>query len=239
MVRIGTSGYSYPKWRPAFYPEGASSDEMLEFYAERFGTVEINNTFYRMPKASVLEGWRARVPERFRFVLKASRRITHQNRLVDAEDNVDYLYSQARVLGEQLGGVLFQLPPFLRKDVERLRGFVKALPADARAIFEFRHASWLDDEVFDVLREGNAGLCVADADDGMPEAPLVDLVGWGYVRLRRPAYEDVELVDWLSRVAATWNDAYVVFMHEDETDAPRLALRALELVDAPPTDPAL
>ena len=232
MLRIGTSGYSYPKWRPAFYPEGASSDEMLELYAQRFGTVEINNTFYRMPKASVLEGWRTHVPDDFRFVLKASRRITHQNRLVDADDNVAYLYSQATALGEQLGGVLFQLPPFLRKDVERLRAFLKVLPPEgARAIFEFRHASWLDDEVFAVLREGGAGLCVADAEDGLPEAPLVDLVGWGYVRLRRPAYEDAELQDWLSRIGSTWNDAYVVFMHEDETDAPRLAHRALQLRD--------
>lgn len=232
MLRIGTSGYSYPKWRPAFYPEGASSDEMLAFYAERFGTVEINNTFYRMPKASVLEGWRERVPEHFRFVLKASRRITHQNRLVDAADNVAYLYSQARALQDHLGGVLFQLPPFLRKDVDRLRGFLAVLPEDAKAIFEFRHASWFDEDVFAALREGGAGLCVADTDDGLPEAPLVDLVGWGYVRLRRPAYEDDELDAWLSRVQAKWSDAYVVFMHEDETDAPRLALRALQRRDA-------
>jgi uncharacterized protein YecE (DUF72 family) len=229
MLRIGTSGYSYPKWRPAFYPEGATSDEMLAFYATRMQAVEINNTFYRMPKASVLEGWRAQVPESFRFVLKASRRITHQNRLVGAQDNVDFLYSQASVLGPQLGGVLFQLPPFLRKDVARLRAFLEILPADARAIFEFRHASWFDPEVFDALRGAGAGLCVADAEDGLPEAPLVDLVGWGYVRLRRPAYTDDEIVEWLSRVGAAWNDAYVVFMHEDETDAPRLALRALEL----------
>jgi uncharacterized protein YecE (DUF72 family) len=235
VLRIGTSGYAYPKWRPDFYPAGASSEDMLRFYAERFDVVEINNTFYRMPKASVLAGWAALVPSTFRFVLKASRRITHQNRLVDAQDNVEYLYTQARVLGDHLGGVLFQLPPNLRKDVDRLRSFAACLPDDARAVFEFRHASWFDEEVYQVLRAARCALCVADAGEGLPEAPLVDLTDEGYVRLRRPEYSDDEMRAWIERTTTAWPNADLVFMHEDETDAPRLALRCRGLRDAPTT----
>jgi uncharacterized protein YecE (DUF72 family) len=168
-------------------------------------------------------------------VLKASRRITHQKRLVDVAQDVAYLYSQARALGDRLGGILYQLPPTLRRNRERLAGFVRALPDDARAILEFRHASWLDDEVYAMLRDAGIVLCVADADGDLPETPLVDLCGWGYVRLRRPHYDDAELADWRARIRARWPEAYVVFMHEDDGEAPELAERFLALRDAAPS----
>jgi uncharacterized protein YecE (DUF72 family) len=207
---------------------------MLAVYAEHFAAVEINNTFYRMPKASVLQAWADCVPETFRFVLKASRRITHQHRLLDADDDIAYLYQQARVLGDRLGGVLFQLPPTLRKDRGRLDGLLRALPDDARAIVEFRHASWLDDEVFTRLRAANVVLCVADADADLPETPLLHIADRGYVRLRRAAYSDAELAAWRDRVRAVWTDAYVIFMHEDEGEAPVLAERFLTIGAAEP-----
>jgi uncharacterized protein YecE (DUF72 family) len=237
VLHVGTSGYSYPKWKGAFYPADLPADRMLAHYASRFSAVEINNTFYRMPNASVLEGWAASVPEHFRFVLKASRRITHQNRLVGAEDNLAYLYSQARALGDRLGGVLYQLPPTMRKDPARLQAFLQALPPDARAILEFRHASWLDDEIFELLRSARAGLCVADAEADLPETPTIDITGQGYVRLRRPDYSDAELQAWRARIRGTWASAYVIFMHEDDGEAPVLAERFLALPDpAPPVD---
>jgi uncharacterized protein YecE (DUF72 family) len=238
VLRVGTSGYSYPKWKGAFYPAGLAADAMLEFYASRFSAVEINNTFYRMPSAAVLEGWAARVPEDFRFVLKASRRITHQNRLVGSEDNLAYLYSQARALGDRLGGVLYQLPPTMRKDAARLQGFLRALPPDARAILEFRHASWLDEEIFELLRSFGVMLCVADADAELPETPALDLTGQGYVRLRRPEYATDELAAWRDRIQATWADAYVIFMHEDDGEAPVLAERFLGLPGSAPSGSA-
>jgi uncharacterized protein YecE (DUF72 family) len=223
VLRVGTSGFSYPKWRGAFYPADLDGDDMLAFYAKRFSAVEINNTFYRMPKAAVLEGWAAVVPEDFRFVLKASRRITHQSRLRDVGSDLQYLYAQARALGPRLGGVLYQLPPFVRLDLELLASFCAALPADARAVIEFRHASWFTDDVFSLLRGANVGLCVADAGDGAPAAPLVDILGHGYVRLRRPEYSTEELLDWRQRITSLWPSAYVFFMHEDDGEAPALA----------------
>jgi uncharacterized protein YecE (DUF72 family) len=223
VLRVGTSGFSYPKWRGAFYPADLSADDMLAFYASSFSAVEINNTFYRMPKASVLEGWAAVVPAEFRFVLKASRRITHQSRLRGVDSDLAYLYAQARALGPQLGGVLYQLPPFLRLDLELLTSFCAALPGDARAVIEFRHVSWFTEEVYAVLRAAGVGLCVADAGDGAPAAPLVDVLGHGYVRLRRPEYTHEELLAWRERITALWPDAYVFFMHEDDGEAPALA----------------
>ena len=160
---VGTSGYSYKEWKGPFYPDDLPDKEMLRFYGERFRSVEINNTFYRMPKASVLEAWAAEVPADFKFVLKASQRITHKQRLKDAGDSVSYLLEVAGVLKERLGPLLFQLPPFLKKDAPRLREFLALLPKDRRAAFEFRHQSWFDDEVFGLLRDQRAVLCIAEA----------------------------------------------------------------------------
>ena len=226
---LGTSGYSYKEWKGPFYPEDLPEKQMLRFYGERFRTVEINNTFYRMPKPSVLEGWAAEVPENFRFVLKASQRITHMQRLKDAGDSVSYLLKVAGALKERLGPLLFQLPPFLKKDAQRLREFLELFPKDRRAAMEFRHESWFDEEIFTLLREHGAALCIAEAEDGV-EVPFVPTASWGYLRLRRPDYGDEQLKSWAKRVGEqAWNDVFIFFKHEDEGKAPQMARRFLEL----------
>src|SRR5687768_14922545 len=161
-LHVGTSGYAYKEWKGSFYPEDLPDKQMLRYYGERFRSVEINNTFYRMPKAAMLEGWAAEVPEHFKFVIKAPQQITHIKRLKGAENSVAYLLEVAAVLKERLGPLLFQLPPHLKKDAARLRDFLGLLPADRRAAFEFRHQSWFDDEVFGLLRERRAALCIAE-----------------------------------------------------------------------------
>ena len=226
---VGTSGYSYKEWKGTFYPEDLPEKRMLHFYGERFRAVEINNTFYRMPKASVLEAWTAEVPADFKFVLKASQRITHMQRLKDADGSVAYLLKVAGVLKEQLGPLLFQLPPYLKKDTPRLREFLRLLPAEPRCAFEFRHQTWFDSEVFDLLREFQAVLCIAEAENNL-EIPFVSTADWGYLRLRRPDYGDKELKDWSKRVQDQgWRDAFIFFKHEEEGKGPAMAKRFLEL----------
>lgn len=226
---VGTSGYSYKEWKGTFYPEKLADKQMLQYYGERFRSVEINNTFYRMPKASVLETWAAAVPADFKFVLKASQRITHFQRLKDAGDSVSYLLDVAGVLKERLGPLLFQLPPDLKKDAPRLRDFLALLPPNRRLAFEFRHQSWFDDEVFGILRDHQAALCIAEAENDL-EIPLVSTADWGYLRLRRPDYGDAELKAWAERVRQQgWRDAFIFFKHEDEGKGPQMARRFLEL----------
>jgi uncharacterized protein YecE (DUF72 family) len=226
---VGTSGYSYKEWKGTFYPEDLPDKQMLRFYGERFHSVEINNTFYRMPKASVLEGWAEEVPADFRFVLKASQRITHMQRLKDAGDSVAYLLKVAGALKERLGPLLFQLPPYLKKDLPRLREFLALLPRERPAALEFRHESWLDSEVFDLLREHRVALCIAEAEEGV-EIPFVSTADWGYLRLRRPDYGDTELKVWVKRLRdQTWRDTFVFFKHEEEGMGPKMAKRFLEL----------
>lgn len=226
---VGTSGYSYKEWKGTFYPEDLPEKQMLKFYGERFRAVEINNTFYRMPKESVLEGWATEVPGEFKFVLKASQRITHRQRLKEAGDNVAYLLKVAGALKERLGPLLFQLPPFLKKDAGRLSEFLKLLPKDGRAAFEFRHQSWFDEEIFGLLREHQAVLCIAEAENEL-EIPFVSTANWGYLRLRRPDYGDAELKAWGERVREQkWEDAFVFFKHEEEGKGPAMAKRFLEL----------
>ena len=227
-IRTGTSGFAYKEWKGAFYPEDLPADRFLAYYAGRLAACEINNTFYRMPNPETLRGWAAEVPASFRFVLKASRQITHSKRLKDCEQPVAFLAQQARVLGEQLGPILFQLPPNLRADVERLRAFLGIVPADIRAAFEFRHESWHDDAVLDALREHGAALAIADTDE--LTAPRVATAGWGYLRLRRVEYTDDEVQDWVAwTLAQPWSDAFAFFKHEDAATGPRLAARFAEL----------
>src|SRR5213596_1156040 len=212
---VGTSGYSYKEWKGPFYPEDLPDKQMLRYYGERFRAVEINNTFYRMPKAAVLEAWAAEVPVDFKFVLKAPQRITHMQRLKDAGDSVSYLLDVAGALKERLGPLLFQLPPYLKKDAPRLREFLALLPPDRRVAFEFRDQSWFDDEVFGLLRDHQAALCIAEAEDDL-KVPFVSTADWGYLRLRLADYDDAELKAWVERVAAQgWQDAFVFFKHED------------------------
>jgi uncharacterized protein YecE (DUF72 family) len=230
----GASGYSYKPWKGPSYPQDLPDGDMLGYYAERLPTVEINNTFYRLPKASVLEDWSARTPERFRFVLKASRKITHIQRLKDVGELTDYLFKTADSLGPKLGPILFQLPPYLKKDLERLRRFCAGVPQGRAIAFEFRDESWLDEEVFALLRGHDAALCVADTEGSPAEdRELVSTASWGYLRLRRDHYGDADLMRWLTRIRAQpWSQAYVFFKHEDEGAAPRLAQRLMHLASA-------
>lgn len=229
---VGTSGYSYKEWKGSFYPEKLPQKQMLNYYGERLSTVEINNTFYRMPKSAVLESWAEQVPEDFRFVLKASQRITHFKRLKDVEDETDYLLSTASVLQARLGAVLFQLPPNLKKDVPRLQEFLHLLPSTPRFAVEFRHDSWFDEEVYAALSEKSCALCLADVDDA--DAPdLISTADFGYVRLRRAKYTKAALTKWLDRLRSQeWQAAYVFFKHEDEGTGPKLATQFRKLAEA-------
>jgi uncharacterized protein YecE (DUF72 family) len=201
---------------------------MLRYYAERFRTVEINNTFYRMPAEAMLARWAEEVPEHFAFTLKAPRRITHDKRLREAEGEVGAFVQRAAALGSKLGVLLFQLPPYLRKDVPRLQAFLDLLPAETRAAFEFRHASWQDDEVYEALRARAAILCVTDTDTG--DKPFVATSDFGYIRLRRTHYDDGDLQTWVERIAdRQLARTYVYFMHEDEAVGTRFARRMNEL----------
>ncbi len=228
-LHVGTSGYSYKEWRGSFYPEKISAKEMLRFYSERLSTVEINATFYRLPQKSTLENWKEQVPKTFRFSLKAPQRITHFKRLNEAGDDAKYFLDMAASLEEQLGPVLFQLPPNLKKDLPRLETFLGELPNQQRIAFEFRHPTWFDDDVIEVLRARNCALCVADTDD-MPTTHIDKTADWGYLRLRRVLYSEDHLKEWLKRVRdQNWNESYVFFKHEDEGTGPRLAAQFLQL----------
>jgi uncharacterized protein YecE (DUF72 family) len=230
-VIVGTSGYSYKEWKGHFYPEDLPAAKMLRFYAEHFGAVEINNTFYRMPDAKTLAKWAAEVPEGFTFILKAPQRITHQKRLDGVADEIRYFFEAAESLGEKLGPVLYQLPPYFRKDAARLRDFIERIPRASRAAFEFRHASWEDDEIRGILHDHDAALCAADTDE-VP-ATIVPTASWGYVRLRRTEYAEGELAEWAARITAQpWSAAYVFFKHEDEAKGPRFAREFLTHVAA-------
>jgi uncharacterized protein YecE (DUF72 family) len=234
---VGTSGYSYKEWKGTFYPNDLPLRQMLRFYGKRFRTVEINSTFRGLPKASVLEGWADAVPADFQFAIKAPQQITHVQRLKDAGELVSQLLQVAGVLKERRGSLLFQLPPTSKKDVPRLRAFLALLPSPHRAAFEFRHPSWFDDEVLGLLRDHRAALCVADADGNL-EVPFVATTDWGYLRLRRPDYSDVELRTWVKRVREQdWRSAFVFFKHEEEGKGPRLAQCFIELAASTSAQP--
>jgi uncharacterized protein YecE (DUF72 family) len=222
-LSIGTSGFSYAAWRGPFYPSDLAASDMLSYYAERLRSVEINNTFYRLPRRSVLEGWAAEVPESFRFAVKASQRITHQKRLRDVEDETRYLLDVTQALGARLGALLFQLPPNLKLDLERLDRFLELLQPTTRAAFEFRHPSWLDTSVLDRLRARSCAWVVNDDADASPADFLVT-APWAYVRLRREAYAREDLAAWATRIQARdLEEAFVFFKHEDAGAGPRLA----------------
>lgn len=227
--RVGTSGYSYKEWKGSFYPEKLPNKKMLEYYAQQFPTVEVNYTFRQLPSEAVVASWAGQVPETFRFVLKARQVITHFKRLQNTERETDDFLRVASTLQQRLGPILFQLPPNLKKDVPRLESFLQYLGGRAQATFEFRHASWFVDEVFDCLREHSAALCVADADD-LPRVDLIGTSNWGYLRLRDEGYSDTQLFDWIQNMRSQkWDEAYVFFKHEDAGAGPKLASRFMEL----------
>ena len=227
---VGTSGWSYKEWKGSFYPADLSADGMLRHYATRLPAVEINNSFYRIPREKVLLEWAAQVPPEFRFVLKASRRITHINRLGDEDGSLGYFLRTVNVLGERLGPTLFQCPPTLRKDLARLRGFLELVPRTWRAALEFRHDSWFDDEVYDALHGHDVALVAVDEDDH--SAPLVPTASWGYLRLRRTEYSDDALRTWAARIAGQpWEEAYAFLKHDEDSPAgPDAAVRLLAFV---------
>jgi uncharacterized protein YecE (DUF72 family) len=212
---VGTSGYNYDAWRGAFYPDKLPKSKMLGYYATEFSAVEINYTFYRLPTEKTLRAWLPQVPAGFRFALKASQRITHQKRLKECEELVALFFSTAEVLGDSLGPVLFQLPPNLKKDLPRLDAFLRLLPTGKQTAFEFRHASWFDDEVFATLSAHQAALCIADSAD--LSTPIVKTAPFGYLRLRREDYLSADLERWAGEVrkAGFEGDVHVFFKHED------------------------
>jgi uncharacterized protein YecE (DUF72 family)/predicted nuclease of predicted toxin-antitoxin system len=226
---VGTSGYAYPAWKGKFYHAKLPAKQMLRYYGEHFRSVERNDTFRGIPKASAVEGWTEAVPADFKFALKAPQRITHIKRLREAGDLVSQFIEFAELLERRLGPLLFQLPPNFKKDVPRLREFLGLLPLKHRITFEFRHQSWFDDEVLAVLREHKAALCISDENADL-QVPFVSTADWGYLRLRQLDYDDAALKTWLNRIRAQeWRDVFVFFKHEDEGKGPRFAQRLLEM----------
>ena len=188
---------------------------MLNFYATKFPTIEINNTFYRLPKEKVLLEWASQVPEDFTFALKASQRITHHTRLkAESQSLVEFLLKNTAMLEGRLGPILFQLPPNLKKDVERLKNFLTYLPEGRRYVFEFRHEGWFDEDVFSVLRDRDIAMCIAEQAEF--KCPVVCTASWGYLRLHRLDYDQAALAEWARCVSAqSWSDVYVYFKHDE------------------------
>jgi uncharacterized protein YecE (DUF72 family) len=227
-LHVGTSGWSYKEWRGSFYPEKMKEAEMLPYYAERFDAVELNNTFYRLPGENALAQWAAQVPPHFRFALKATRTITHIKRLKDVAEPVAELYRATAALGARRGPVLFGLPPNMKLDLERLQALLALVPRDVPSAIEFRHESWHDATVFDLLRAHNVALCIAHTAE--EETPFEATASWGYLRLRQEEYTLDELRLWRSRIAEQrWSEAYVFFKHEDTGSGPRLGREFLDV----------
>lgn len=214
-LHAGTSGYAFKEWKGTFYPDDLKDDAMLGYYASKFRTVEINNTFYRLPKEHVLIDWASRVPDGFTFAIKASQRITHHARLKpECASAVEFLLKNTTSLGDKLGPILFQLPPNLKKDVDRLRAFLELLPSDGRYTMEFRHETWFTDDVFDALRARDIPLCIIDQPDFA--SPVVATATWGYVRLHRFDYDAAALAMWAKRIGEQpWTEACVYFKHDE------------------------
>jgi len=229
---IGTSGYNYPEWRGSFYPEKFPTNKMLAYYAERFNTVEVNYTFYRMPTEALLEGWAAGTPAGFTFTLKAPRRITHDSKLQRCEELTGAFCRIASTLGPKLGVLLFQLPPNFKRNDAVLSAFLDTLPHGARAAFEFRHESWHDDAVFAALRARNLALCIADSEK--MSTPVVGTADYCYFRLRDEGYQPADIARWGSVIGALPNvsDAYVYFKHEEQGKGPEFARLLIDALQA-------
>ena len=233
-IWVGTSGYNYPEWRGSFYPEKLATAKMLPYYAERLATVEINYTFYRSPSQKTLEGWMSATPEKFRLTLKAPKRITHDARLKDCEERLGFFLKTAAALEPKLGTLLFQLPPNFRKDLERLDAFLALFPNGTRAAFEFRHASWLDDEVYARLRARNLALCVADSEK--LSTPVTITAPYAYFRLRDEGYTADDIIRWAQTIkdrAAGLSDVFVYFKHEESGKGPEFARVLLDALGLP------
>ena len=227
---IGTSGFQYREWKGNFYPEDLPTAKMLAFYAKRFATTEINYTFHRIPAPKTIENWKAQTPEEFRFALKAPQKITHWSKLRDCGDTLEYFLKVIRDLGARLGPVLFQLPPTFKKDADVLSSFLRELP-EMRAAFEFRHESWFDDSIFDLLKSRNIALCIADTAD--LATPKKITANYGYLRLRREDYDTTDVLRWADFVRGQepdWKGAFVYFKHEERGIGPKLARQMMEIL---------
>jgi uncharacterized protein YecE (DUF72 family) len=234
VIFVGTSGYNYPEWKGSFYPADLAAAKMLPYYAARFPTVEINYTFYRMPSEKILAGWAQQSPPEFRFTLKAPRRITHDAKLLGCEGLTETFCRVAGTLGHKLGALLFQLPPSLKKDLQRLDGFLASLPPKAPAAFEFRHASWFEEDVFARLRERGKALCVADSEK--LETPLEVTADYGYFRLRDEGYRPEDIADWGRKIAGLQSrckEIFVYFKHEEEGKGPAFARELMQHLGQP------
>ena len=228
-IYVGTSGYGYKEWKGIFYPEKISPKEMLRFYSERFGAVEINNTFYHMPTESVLTSWAEQVPDDFIFALKAPQVVTHLKRMKNVGTETEYLFRTLSILERKLGPVLFQFPKSFHADLPALKDFIARIPGDMCA-FEFRSTSWLAAEILDLLRKKGCSLCIADSDEN-PTNDIISTATWGYLRLRRPDYTDADLSQWMERILSqAWKRAFVFFKHEEEAKGPEMAIRFQELI---------
>lgn len=213
---IGCSGFYYKDWVGAFYPEDLNKKEWLDFYAQSFDTVEINNSFYRMPKETTVQGWYDRTPADFLFTLKGSRYVTHIKRLKDPKESLSSFYHLADILAEKLGCILWQLPPTMKKDPERLINFCKATSPEYNNVVEFRHNSWFDEETYDILREYKVAYCIISAPKGLPEN-IVTTADFSYVRFHGKEnwydydYSDKQLSRWKQDIESI--DAKRVFIY--------------------------
>jgi uncharacterized protein YecE (DUF72 family) len=229
-LHVGTSGYGYKPWKGKFYPKDLPDKEMLSYYATQFGAVEINNTFYRLPKAAVLKAWLKEVPKTFIFSLKAPQQITHRQRLLSAQRPTTAFLKLAAIIGPQLGPLLFQLPPNFKQDLPRLREFLNLIPVETRVAFEFRHPSWFTDETYNLFRERNIALCIAESEETV-EVPFAATADWGYLRLRRLDYTKAALKKWLTKIQSqAWSEAFIYFKHEDRALGPKFAKTFLDLL---------
>jgi uncharacterized protein YecE (DUF72 family) len=232
-IWVGTSGFQYAEWKGTFYPEDWSTAKMLPYYAERLSTTEINYTFRRIPSAKSIKGWWDATPERFKFSLKAPQKVTHFAKLRNCGDTLRYFYQIISDLEAKLGVVLFQLPPAFKKDGPLLAAFLEDFPPGMRAAFEFRHASWFDDEIFTLLKNKNIALCIAESEN--LAAPIVATADYGYLRLRREDYQASDVVRWAETIRAqkeAWSEAFVYFKHEESGIGPKLAMELATLLSA-------
>ena len=237
MIWVGTSGYNYPEWKGSFYPPALPASKMLPYYAERFATVEINYTFYRAPNEKILQGWSRATPDRFRLTLKAPKRMTHDARLRDCAERLRQFLETASVLGPKLGAILLQLPPNLKKDLELFEAFLDAFPPRVCAAFEFRHASWLDEEIYARLRARNLALCVADSEK--LSTPVVVTADYGYFRLRDEGYTPPDIARWAEVIrerTSECRDVFVYFKHEESGKGPECARLLIEALETPSTN---
>ncbi|HKT79363.1 MAG TPA: DUF72 domain-containing protein [Vicinamibacterales bacterium] len=236
-LHIGCSGWQYKHWRDNFYPHSLRASQWLEYYASRFDTVEINNSFYRLPAADTFENWRRRVPSGFVYSVKASRYLTHMKKLKDPGPPLDLFFSRAKHLGNRLGPVLYQLPPRWPRNVERLDAFLRALPRRRRHVIEFREPSWYSDDVMECLRARSVALCLHDMAGSA--APRIVVGPFVYVRLHGPeryagGYSREALSEWAEWCAARLAEGvpvYVYFNNDSGGHAPRDALRLRSMVN--------